>query len=118
MRSVLSRRAAARYNQWLAELTALPTVAGYAEQPIAWVRKWVARRRDLRVIERPGGLMIGAAGVTHARKTRRPLFITAHLDHPGFVVLQVPTRDRLTLEFRGGVHRPYFERARIEILDR
>src|SRR5262245_55944443 len=117
MRPGLSHRAVERSDQWLAELTALPTVAGREDQPIAWVRNWVRKRRDPRPVERPGGLLIGRARATTRRGTRRPLFITAHLDHPGFVVVEAPTRDRLTLEFRGGVHRPYFEQARIEILD-
>jgi endoglucanase len=51
--------------------------------------------------------------------------ITAHLDHPAFVVTAVREKGKgrtpvveLDLEFRGGVHDPYFKGAMLEVFDR
>ncbi len=106
---------------WLRELTALPTAAGHEDAVIAWVARWVAQRPHLTLRrDRAGNLII-----TLARRRRvaspatrpAPIFITAHLDHPAFVVIE-SRRDEVVLEFRGGVHDPYFEDATIEIRDR
>ncbi|MHC4447513.1 MAG: hypothetical protein ACYSXF_07020, partial [Planctomycetota bacterium] len=51
------------------------------------------------------------------RRSKRPIFFTAHLDHPAFVVRHVLDERTVELEFRGGVHEPYFEDARVEIFD-
>jgi endoglucanase len=39
------------------------------------------------------------------------------MDHPGFVVGEVLGEDLLELDFRGGVHDPYFENAAIDVFD-
>ncbi len=104
---------------WLRELTALPTAAGREDAVVAWIERWVTSRPRLKLRrDRAGNLII-----TPIRRGRRvsarppaPLFITAHLDHPAFVVVE-PRGDEAVLEFRGGVHDPYFEDAAIEIRD-
>lgn len=96
----------ARYLQWLKELTGLPTAAGQEQRVIAWVQRWAARRRDTVITaDRYGNLLIHRR---RAPKGQRPLIITAHMDHPAFVVTKV--RDERTLEavFRGGVQDDYF----------
>jgi len=109
----------ATHERWLKEITALPTAAGREQRVIAWVREWTAQRADLRLKADPAGNLL----ITRARKAAgaaskpAPLLITAHLDHPAFVVRQVPAPHLVELEFRGGVHDPYFEQARIEIFD-
>jgi endoglucanase len=103
-----------RHEQWLLELTALPTAAGCEGRVIDWVRAWVARRKDLRLrADRAGNLVI----TTTPRPAGRPVFFTAHLDHPAFVVREPPRGRDVELEFRGGVHDPYFDDAQIEIFD-
>ena len=99
-------------ERWLLELTHLPTVAGREQRVVRWVEQWVGRRRNL-TLERDGAgnLLITQRG---RRSSRAPLFMTAHLDHPGFVVTTRQGRV-VELEFRGGVHLPYFENAAIEI---
>jgi endoglucanase len=109
-----SARERKRHVDWLATLTALPTAAGREQRVIAWVRDWVARRDDLRVrADAAGNLIIERRG---RRPKRAPVYVTAHLDHPAFVVHAVEGR-RVELEFRGGVHPPYFDSARITIYD-
>ncbi len=96
----------ARHLQWLKELTGLPTAAGQEQRVIDWVQRWATRRRDIVVTaDRFGNLLL------HRRRDSRqgrPLIITAHMDHPAFVVTKV--RDDRTVEavFRGGVRDEYF----------
>jgi putative aminopeptidase FrvX len=103
------------FERWLLEITALPTAAGKESRVIAWIERW-ARERSKDI-----DLTRDAHGNLYLRRKRTrpnvaPVFITAHLDHPAFVVREIRGRD-LTLEFRGGVHDPYFDRAKLEVLD-
>ena len=103
------------HEQWLLDLTNIPTAAGREARVIAWITAWVARRRNLVLTrDRAGNLFITQRRREQAGAARAPIFITAHLDHPAFVVLSA--RDgEAELEFRGSVHDPYFENAPIEI---
>lgn len=90
---------------WLEQLTVLPSVAGREDAVVAWVRRWTARREDLRLVSDPGGNLV----ITQKRRSRRaPVWITAHMDHPGFVLVDDLGRGRFTYEFRGGVLDAYF----------
>lgn len=96
-------------RSWLATLTSLPTIAGHEDRVVEFVRKWTQRRDDLRLVEdRSGNLHLSQRRRGH----RRPLLVTAHMDHPGFLVTD---RDgqQLQVEFRGGVLSAYFEGARL-----
>jgi putative aminopeptidase FrvX len=107
------------HERWLAELTAIPTAAGREQRVIAWVARWVKARKDL-VLERDqsGNLIITPRGSKAARNRKRGIWFTAHLDHPAFVVTPGSLGDReIELEFRGGVHDPYFPGAAIDIID-
>jgi len=104
------------HEQWLLDLTDIPTAAGREGLVVAWITAWVARRRNLVLTrDRAGNLFITQRRREQAGVARAPLFITAHLDHPAFVVLSVRAGE-VELEFRGSVHDPYFENAPIEIL--
>ena len=95
----------------------IPTAAGREQRVIARIAQWVKQRRRLAMrTDRSGNLLITrkAAG---PRKRVRPVFITAHLDHPAFVVRRLVDDTAVELEFRGGVNNPYFDRAPIEIFD-
>lgn len=114
----------ARRNElWLLELTSTPTAAGHEERVMAWIDGWLAPRRSKLNIQRDdaGNFLIRRKDRS---RTARPILITAHLDHPAFVVLVPPSikgpvasRRNLTMEFRGGVHDPYFVGSRIEVID-
>lgn len=103
-----------RHEQWLVELTALPTVAGHEDRVVEWIERWAARRRDVRMSRDSAGNVLLKSTV-RTRKT--PVFLTAHIDHPGFVVTSVDRSRRVGVEFRGGVHAPYFGDARVDLFD-
>ena len=106
--------ASENHRRWLLELTAIPTAAGREQRVIEWVRRWVRRRRRLSVRrDAAGNLIIRRRG----RRAGRPIFLTAHLDHPAFVVRRLIDERTIELEFRGGVQDPYFKGASIEIPD-
>ncbi len=114
---------ARRDELWLLELTSTPTAAGHEERVMAWIDAWLAPRRSKLDIQRDdaGNFLIRRKDRS---RTARPILITAHLDHPAFVVIAPPklkgsvaSGHNLTLEFRGGVHDPYFVGSRIEVID-
>ncbi len=98
----------------LLELTAIPTAAGHEGRVQAFLDGWLARRSKSLTWkrDRAGNLLIRRRNPSR----RAPLLITAHLDHPAFVIRSIDDRE-VTLEFRGGVHDPYFKDAKIEIFD-
>ncbi|MEX0744555.1 MAG: M20/M25/M40 family metallo-hydrolase [Phycisphaeraceae bacterium] len=101
----------ARSEQYLIELTSLPTAAGREGRVVAWVEAWaqrhggkVALRRD-----RYGNVSITRKG---GPRSPRPIIFAAHMDHPAFVVTQaVHEAHELQAEFRGGVASSYFDDA-------
>lgn len=101
-------------HTWLTALTSIPTTSGREQRVVAWVERWAGRRPDLRCEpDRWGNLLL-----TSIHPPSRPLIVAnAHIDHPGFVVTEVASRD-LTAEFRGGVRSEYFADAPVEFFDR
>jgi endoglucanase len=97
-------------------LTGIPTAAGLEDRVIAFIEGWCfVRSARLRLQRDDGGNLL----VTRKDAPRggRPLLITAHLDHPAFVVRRRIDPRTLELEFRGGVHDPYFVGARLSVID-
>jgi len=110
------------HEKWLLALTAIPTASGREDRVIEWVLKWVAGRgAKLAVVVDVAGNLLIHQGPSHQATGRaarnRPLLITAHLDHPAFVLREVIDAKRARFEFRGGVHDPYFTKAAVEIID-
>lgn len=105
-------------EEFLLEVTSLPVAAGHEDAVVRVVEEWVGRRPRLALKkDRCGNLIIARKDFAKACRRAAPLFFTAHLDHPAFVVLSAKGRD-VALEFRGGVQDPYFKGAAIEIFDR
>jgi endoglucanase len=97
-------RPTARQLQTLRRLTGLPTATGHEDRVVRWVRQWAQRRPEVEVKQdRHGNLLLKRRG----DRRRRPILLTAHLDHPAFVVTEVEGKT-LTAEFRGGVQDDYF----------
>jgi putative aminopeptidase FrvX len=99
------------HHDWLIQLTQIPTAAGREGRVIEWIRRWVADRKDLALVEDPAGNL----DVRFAQESGRapPVYFTAHLDHPAFVVERIIAPSTVQLAFRGGVMDDYFESARV-----
>ena len=109
---MLTAKQKAEHRRWLTALTGIPTASACEQRVVEWVSEWVSGRRNLSL--RPdaaGNLVITRRGADPSR----PIFITAHLDHPAFVLRRRIDERTVELEFRGGVHDPYFSDAKIEI---
>ena len=104
-------RIATKHLRWLLELTGLPTAAGREERVIDWICAW-ARRRKKVVLRRDRYGNIELRQRLRAAR-QRPLYFTAHMDHPAFVVKDVAESRRLIAEFRGGVRESYFQRSKV-----
>jgi len=98
--------------KWLGELANLPTASGLEGHVVAWVKKWVGRRPDLKFSEDSGGNLLIT---TRGRKRKAPVLAVAHMDHPAFVVTGVSGREA-AFEFRGGVRPEYFDGARVDFV--
>lgn len=102
-------------EKFLLEFTSLPTAAGHEGAVVARIEAWVKARRRLALgRDKSGNLLVSRKDFKKACRRAAPLFITAHLDHPAFIVLSASGKEA-KLEFRGGVQDAYFKGAAIEI---
>lgn len=102
------------HQQLLLELTAIPTVAGREGRVVSFIKDWVAQRDDLTLdADDLGNLTIA---FKEPSETAAPVYFTAHLDHPAFVVERIIAPATLELAFRGGVMDDYFKDARVEVI--
>lgn len=99
-------------HRWLLELTNLPTAAGQEGRIVQWVERYVARRKHLTLTaDRYGNLTLKHKD----RQSKTPLYITAHMDHPAFVLREITGKKEALAEFRGGVELSYFPRTRVRL---
>jgi len=100
-----------QYEKMLLELTGLPTAAGREDAVIAWVERWVARRKHITTRrDRYGNMLLSRKGA----RSEQPILLTAHMDHPAFVALGAQGK-RVTAEFRGGVRESYFMGSKVRL---
>ena len=103
-----------KHLKWLMELTAIPTAAGQEGRVIEWIEQWVKKQSGLALRHDKFGNLL----LTQTRKSsKKPIYITAHLDHPAFVVRKQIDDLHLEMEFRGGVNDAYFVGANVEVFD-
>lgn len=102
-----------RAHTWLTQLTAIPTAAGHEHRVIAWIQQWVADRDDVTLRRDDVGNLVIEPTTPFADGA--PVYFTAHLDHPAFVVERVIAPATLELSFRGGVMDDYFNDARVTL---
>jgi len=101
-----------RHEKYLLELTALPTATGQEDAVIAWVENWARRRKTVDLSrDRFGNLLLKRTGA----RSRKPIYFTAHMDHPAFVVAEQIDPRTLIAEFRGGVDARYFAGSRVRL---
>jgi endoglucanase len=99
---------------WLLQVTQLPTAAGREANVVAWIERWVGERPDLRLTQDDAGNLVVAPEPRWGTGDE-PIFITAHLDHPAFVVERAVGPGTVELSFRGGVMDVFFEDAPIRV---
>ena len=102
-------------HRWLMEITQIPTAAGREGRVIRWIEAWVAERPALELTRDACGNLFIQPRESWGRDDGGPLYVTAHLDHPAFVVESVDG-DAAILEFRGGVMDEYFDDAEVELV--
>ena len=108
----------AHHHRWLRELTAIPTAAGHEGRVLAWIDRWLTDRPEInRRTDAHGNVELTLAGqaAIPGPDDSGPVYFTAHLDHPAFVVDRVIAPGTLELAFRGGVMDDYFDQARVRL---
>jgi endoglucanase len=106
-----------QHLDWLLEITQIPTAAGREWRVVEWIRRWVDERPDVALtVDGAGNLVIAPRALWGSGGSGgSPVFVTAHLDHPAFVVDRVVAPTVLELAFRGGVMDVYFDKARVAV---
>ncbi|MAO20595.1 MAG: hypothetical protein CMJ35_03400 [Phycisphaerae bacterium] len=98
---------------WLLGVTQVPTATGREHRVIAWIDRWLAGRDGIeKRVDAHGNIELS---LKDAPTTDHPVYFTAHLDHPAFVVEQIVDPNELILSFRGGVMSDYFPDAEIRL---
>ncbi len=101
-------------NEMLLEVTQIPTAAGREQRVIAWIERWAAARPGCELSRDSAGNLVVQRTDEPVSPTNPPIYITAHMDHPAFVVERVGP-DELLLGFRGGVMADFFEDAPVRL---
>lgn len=96
------------------KLTATPTAAGREGRVVSFINDWLNSRDDIEMTADPSGNL--TVIFKEPSDDAPPVYFTAHLDHPAFVVERVIAPATLELAFRGGVMDDYFNDARIEVI--
>jgi len=114
-----------KHKQWLLQLTALPTASGCEAAVVDWVKRWARRRPTVDIqTDRFGNVLLkrrqrptipnprrGSKRANQATIT--PIYFTAHMDHPAFVVTKILTNRRVQAQFRGGVLDRFFTGSKV-----
>lgn len=98
----------------LLQLTAIPTAAGREGRLVSFINDWLSARDDIRMDADPSGNL--TVSFIEPPDDAPPVYFTAHLDHPAFVVERIIAPATLELAFRGGVMDDYFNDARVEVI--
>lgn len=101
------------HHRWLEQLTSLPTVAGREGRVVRWIRKWAEQRPETTISADAHGNLTLRRSEPFA--PGEPVYVTAHMDHPGFTIDSIDSADTATLAFRGGVMEDYFQGARVRL---
>ncbi|QOJ00209.1 MAG: hypothetical protein HRU70_06790 [Phycisphaeraceae bacterium] len=115
MTTAITPEQQAEHRAWLRELTGLPTAAGREWRVVRWVERWASARPGVVIEPDPSGnLVIRLEGpMEPGPGAPGGLWLTAHLDHPAFVVERVDSPVEVVASFRGGVMPAYFAGSRV-----
>lgn len=96
----------------LKDLLTLPTAAFREELVVDYIRKTCAKLPGVSLeADRYGNLL---AHYQRGNRPTTPVVFVAHMDHPGFVALDMVEKKTVRAAFRGGVKSEYFENARVK----
>ena len=101
-----------RHRQILHDLFSLPTAPFAEHYVIDHVERFCAKRGNVTVAHDAVGNMLARVRKAQ-RRVKRPVCITAHLDHPGFVAERMISRRRVLANWRGGVPPEYFVATKV-----
>ncbi len=101
----------------LVDLTSTPTAAGREHRVIAKIESWLGSRPGLtHRADEHGNIEIALdSEAGPAFRAGPPIYFTAHMDHPAFVVERVIGPATIEMAFRGGVMDDYFPEARVVV---
>ncbi len=104
----------AQHLKWLVDVTQIPTAAGREFRVVEFIRAWVKERPGLVLAEDKSGNL--TVSMREAKGTDlAPVYITAHLDHPAFVIERIVSPSCIELSFRGGVMDEYFVDGQVAV---
>ena len=96
----------------LREMLSIPTAPFAEHRVIDYIARFCDKRRHLNLTrDRAGNVLVRVR--VGKRVVKRPVCITAHLDHPGFVADRMTAKDYLRAFWRGGVPRRYFKDSKV-----
>lgn len=100
------------YSRILHEVLTLPTAPFAEHYVIDYVQRFCTARKGVHVAaDRAGNLLVRVR--IGSRTVKRPVCITAHLDHPGFVAERMIGKGRVRAYWRGGVPPEYFVGSKV-----
>ncbi len=105
----------AKYYQYLLDITGIPSAAGREDNIISYIKDWVKKNKKAKIKTDKYGNLLISPKIKPKPKNKAPLYITAHLDHPTFVVSKIIDKKTLIAQFRGGVQDPYFINSPVRV---
>ena len=106
-------------NRWpvdqmriLHETLSIPTAPFAEHKVLAFVEQFCAVCKGVSVSRDQAGNLLARVRIG-SRKVARPVCITAHLDHPGFVADRMVGKNQVRAFWRGGVPKEYFVGASV-----
>jgi putative aminopeptidase FrvX len=100
------------HRRVLHDMLSIPTAPFAEHKVIEHIERFCSRRKHLKLTrDRAGNVLVRVR--IGRRIVRRPVCITAHLDHPGFVADRMTASGRLRAFWRGGVPRRYFKHSNV-----
>ncbi len=96
----------------LKDLLTLPTATFVEHAVIDYVRAFCSKLSGVTLTtDRYGNLL---AHYSNGSPAAKPLCFVAHMDHPGFVALEMVDKTTVRAAFRGGVKAEYFRNAKVK----
>ena len=100
------------HRRILIDMLSIPTAPFAEHQVLAFLEAFCSRRPALKLTRDAAGNLL-----VHLRqgglRIKRPICLTAHLDHPGFVADRMVAKGVVQAFWRGGVPPEYFPKAKV-----